>query len=343
MTLTEGASEGFALARRVLDAALDCVVVIDAAGAIVDVNAATERTFKLTREQAIGVEMAELIVPPELRRAHRAGLRRYLRGGEPRVLDTRIEILGLRGDGSRFPVELTITRVDIDGEILFVGYLRDITDRLAAERELRETRTRILEAGYLARRRIERDLHDGAQQHLVGLALTLRLALDRVVSDPAGTAALLEEATVDLEAASAELRELARGIHPVVLTEGGLAPALRALASRAPIPVEVDVEGLPDARLPEPVEATAYFVIAEALTNVYRYADAASAGVRLVHSGDVLVIEVSDDGRGGADPAAGSGILGLAARVAAHDGNLTIESPSGEGTILRAEVPCASS
>jgi signal transduction histidine kinase len=190
-----------------------------------------------------------------------------------------------------------------------------------------------------ARRRIERDLHDGAQQLLVGLALTLRLARAKLDEQPELTAALLDEALTDLATAMAELRELARGIHPAVLTEGGLEPALTGLAGRIPVPVTI--EGVPPERLPAPVEATAYFVVAEALTNVARYAAASRAFVTLAHDGAVLALTVRDDGRGGADPAAGSGLRGIADRVAALDGRISLDSPPGGGTTLEVELPCA--
>jgi signal transduction histidine kinase len=203
--------------------------------------------------------------------------------------------------------------------------------------ELRESRTRIVRAGDEERRRLERDLHDGAQQRLVALALMLRLARGRADGE---VAELLEEASAELDAATTELRELARGIHPAVLTERGLAPALGALAGRAPLPVEL--EGVPDERLPAGVESAAYFVVAEALTNVTRYARASHAAVDVRRMNGSVTVEVRDDGVGGADPAAGSGLRGLADRVSALDGRLDVESPPGGGTTVRAVLPCAS-
>ena len=338
----------FALTRAVLHAALDCVVTIDDEGIVVDWNPAAAATFGYSSEQAIGREMAELIVPPNLQEHHRTGLRRYLATGDARVLGRRIEIPAIRADGAERLVELTITRAAIPGRGLFVGYLRDITDQRAAERELIESRSRIVEAADESRRRLERDLHDGAQQQLVGLALTLRLARDRVESDPAAALELLAEAASDLEAATAELRALARGIHPAVLTEGGLRPALRSLVSRVPFEVVVETDDLPEGRLPAAVEATAYFTVSEGLTNVARYAgDGATATVTLActeRSGERrLIVQVSDDGVGGADPSTGSGLRGLMDRAGAHGGTLHVTSPSGAGTILLADLPCASS
>ena len=215
-------------------------------------------------------------------------------------------------------------------------------ERLEAElhaniEELRESRARIVEAADAERRRLERDLHDGAQQRLVALALTLRMARAKASGE---AAEMLDGAAAELAQATGELRELARGIHPAVLTDRGLAPAVEALAARASVPVEV--EGVPTERLPAGVEAAAYFLVAEALTNVSRYARAGHAQVRMVRENGTLTVEVRDDGVGGADPAAGSGLRGLADRVAALDGRLEVLSPQGAGTVVRAEVPCGS-
>ena len=326
--------------RALLQAALDCVVTMDHRGRVVEWNPAAERTFGWTAGEAAGREMGELIVPPALRERHRAGLARYLAGGDPVVLDQRIEITAVRRDGYEFPCELTITRIVQPGDPLFVGYLRDITERHDAEAELRASRARIVTAADDARRRLERDLHDGAQQHLVGLALTLRLARRKLGDDAEFAAELLDEAIEDLATATGELRELARGLHPAVLTEGGLEPALVSLAKRATVPVTI--EHTPAERLAPTVEITAYFVVAEALTNVARYAEASRAFVSVRRAGDVVAVEVRDDGRGGARMDGGSGLRGLLDRVSALGGALLIDSPEGAGTLLRAELPCAS-
>ncbi|MDA0160239.1 sensor domain-containing protein [Solirubrobacter ginsenosidimutans] len=204
-------------------------------------------------------------------------------------------------------------------------------DLQARVEELRLSRLRIIEAGDAARRRIERDLHDGAQQQLVSLALDLRMLKARL-KDPQ-----IDELTARLAAALAELRELARGIHPAILTDRGLAPAIQSLADRGAVAIDTDVEV--EERLPAPIEAAAYFLVAEALTNVARYAEATSARVEVRRSGEALVVEVSDDGVGGVDPSAGSGIRGLQDRVAAVGGTLEIDSPVGHGTRLRATLP----
>jgi len=326
--------------RALLEAALDCVVTMDHRGCVVDFNPAAERTFGYPASAVVGREMAEVIVPPSLRTRHRRGLARYLETEEPTLLDRRLEITGMRADGTEFPVELTITRIDVPGPPTFAGYLRDITDRKAAEAELRASRARIVEAGDSARRRLERDLHDGAQQRLVELALDLRMARVRLDEDPANARVLLDAALDDLAHASDELRELARGIHPAALTEGGLWPALDALVTRSSTPARL--LAVPKDRFSARVEATAYFTVAEALTNAARYSGARRVEVEAVRDEDCVRIEVRDDGHGGADPAAGSGLRGLADRVAALDGKLEVISPPGAGTTLRAELPCAS-
>jgi len=206
--------------------------------------------------------------------------------------------------------------------------------------EVRASRKRLLEVVTRERRRIERDLHDGAQQRLVALALTLGIAEHQVASDPEQAQALIREARDEARLALEELRELARGIHPAILTDRGLGPALEALASRAPLPVEL--ADVPAERLPPPVEGAAYFVVAEALANVAKYAAASHAEVIVQRVNGHAVVEVRDDGVGGADPEAGTGLRGLEDRLSALDGRLAVFSPSGRGTTIRAEIPCTS-
>jgi signal transduction histidine kinase len=203
--------------------------------------------------------------------------------------------------------------------------------------ELRASRARIVEAGTHERRRLERNLHDGAQQRLVALSLTLRLAQAKLRKDPDGADDLLTGAHEELTLALGELRELARGIHPAVLSDRGLSAALEALAGRAPIAVEL--AEVPAEPLPEAIEAAAYFVIAEALTNVVKYAHATQATVSVSRFNGRAVVEVRDDGIGGADPGRGSGLRGLVDRVSALDGSMELDSPAGAGTRLRAEIP----
>jgi PAS domain S-box-containing protein len=212
----------------------------------------------------------------------------------------------------------------------------DITERKKQEEELRASRARLVAAGDEARRRLERNLHDGAQQRLVSLSISLRLAEGKAESDPAETRKLLEQASTELAQALAELRELARGIHPAVLSDRGLGAALEALVSRAPVPVELTT---PAERLPEPIEAAAYYVVAEAVTNAVKHAEATAIDVRVTVPNGRVVVEIADDGVGGADPSGGSGLSGLADRVAVLDGILRVESGPDRGTRIVAEIP----
>jgi signal transduction histidine kinase len=227
-------------------------------------------------------------------------------------------------------------RFAASGENEFLMIVREITERKRQQRELEASRARIVAATDDARRRLERDLHDGAQQRLVSLSLTLRLAQTRLHKDPDEAERLLEASREELAQALEELRELARGIHPAVLTDRGLEAALETLAARAPLPVEIDGRA---GALPPPVAAAAYYVVSEALANVTKYARASSVRVTVGRANGNAVVEVADDGVGGADPTRGSGLSGLADRVASLSGNLAIESPPGAGTRVRAEIP----
>ena len=205
-----------------------------------------------------------------------------------------------------------------------------------AREDLSASRARLVKAGDEQRRKLERNLHDGAQQRLVSLALTIRLARRQLESKPDAVAASLEGAAKELDLALEELRELARGLHPAALTEQGLGPALAGVAKRLAIDVDVNA---PSDRLPENIEATAYYIVSEALTNVAKHAQATQAKVDMTVAEDVLKFEITDDGRGGADPSAGSGILGLRDRAEAVGGTLFVISPPGKGTVVTAQIP----
>jgi signal transduction histidine kinase len=207
-----------------------------------------------------------------------------------------------------------------------------------AHEQLAASRARIVEAGDAERRRLERNLHDGAQQRLVAVALDLRVAGATLEKDLPAARKLLSSAQEQLSQGLDELRELARGIHPAVLTDRGLGPAIESLAMRAPVPVEIDE--LPDERLAGPVEVAAYYVVAEAITNVAKYAQATHASVSVRRSNGHATVIVADDGIGGADPTLGSGLRGLADRLEALDGRLDVESPVAGGTRVSAEIPC---
>ncbi|HST65038.1 MAG TPA: sensor domain-containing protein [Mycobacteriales bacterium] len=216
-------------------------------------------------------------------------------------------------------------------------------DRLAARvGELERSRAAVVVSAEQERRRIERDLHDGAQQRLVALAMQLGRARARFGTDPDGARALLDEAHNEAKLALAELRDLARGLHPAVLTDRGLDAALSGLAARSPIPVVVEVDPAAGAKAVPVVDAIAYFVVAEALTNVAKHAKANRAAVVVRRLDGLLRVVVTDDGVGGADPALGTGLRGLADRVSGVDGRLHVDSPSGGPTVLTVELPCVS-
>jgi signal transduction histidine kinase len=209
--------------------------------------------------------------------------------------------------------------------------------------ELASSRARIVATADETRRRIERDLHDGAQQRLVSLALELRAAQAAVPEEAGELEAELSRVADGLASVLDDLREIARGIHPAILAEGGLGPALNALARRSAVPVEVDLRTAPHARLPQQVEVAAYYVVAEALTNAAKHAGASTVVVRAEADDSVLRLSIRDDGNGGADPTAGSGLIGLRDRVEAIAGTLVIESTVGSGTTLLVELPLRAS
>jgi signal transduction histidine kinase len=278
-------------------------------------------------------------------------VRTATRADRPFALEYRI----VRADGTvAWVLERGQRVVEPDDQAWLHGVIFDITERKRAEgvlrrreaeqariAELKAARARIIAAEDATRRKIERDLHDGAQQRLVTLALMLRMIKKTLAADPDAASGLLDEAIVTLADATAELRELARGIHPAVLTEKGLPAAVAVLAGRAPLPV--DVHCSLSERLPGPIEAAAYYVVAESLTNVARYAKATRATIRLARQSGCALVEVEDDGIGGANPEAGSGIRGLIDRIDALDGSLDVHSEPGIGTRIQVTIPLASS
>jgi signal transduction histidine kinase len=205
--------------------------------------------------------------------------------------------------------------------------------------ELQASRARGVDAAEAERRRIERDLHDGAQQQLLAVALDIGRARGKLDADPEGARRLIEQAHTGARAAIAELRQLARGIYPAILTDRGLDAALSSLAARSPVPVHLDVRL--EERPPAAVESIAYFVVAEALTNVAKYARASRVAVEVAREDGEVVVEVRDDGAGGAEVRPGGGLSGLADRAATIDGRLTVSSPEGGPTVVRAVLPCS--
>jgi len=323
--------------RAILDTALDAVISIDQYSRVTYVNSAFERTFGYRAEQVTGRDLAETIVPPSLREAHRRGLTRYLETGQASILNRRIEMPAMRADGTEFPAEVAVTRTGLPGQPAFTAYVRDITDRQRAEQELVASRARLVAASDAARQRVTRDLHDGAQQRLVATLISLQMAEQRWESAPKRARELVGRALDDARRGLEDLRALAAGLHPAILTQHGLASAFRALADRLPIPVQIDV---PDVRLPAPIEAGLYFFCSEALTNIVKHAHATCAWIRLEVAADRYVAEVRDDGIGGARPRPEtSGLIGLSDRIGALGGTVDIISPLSRGTVLRAAVP----
>ena len=333
--------------QAVIEASPVAILEVDLDTRVVRWNPAAEQIYGWRADEVLGQP------PPFVPESHREEFEHLLgeiRGGRAY---TGIETVRRRRDGSLVDVEISAAPVrDARGAVTsHIVVFSDISRRKLQERELRElngelarrlgdladSRRRIVTAADTERQLLERNLHDGAQQRLVTLSLTLRLSRSRLASDPEAAAALLEEAAGELAEALEELRELARGIHPAILTERGLEVALDALAARAPLPVELTVP--PGERLPEPVEAAVYYLVAESLTNVVKYAGAGAATVTVGRHAGQVTVEVADDGVGGADPAAGSGLRGLIDRVEALRGALEVESARGAGTRIRATLP----
>jgi PAS domain S-box-containing protein len=311
------------------------LAVVDADGRITEegVNRAFGLRTGYGDTEARGRGLTGLVVVPEDREAFAQALADVAAGGPSIQHESR----WVTRSGEQLLVEWTAIPLESARENQFLIAATDVTDRKRQEAELRRSRARLVEAGDLERRRLERNLHDGAQQRLVSLSLSLRLAQSKLRTDPLAAGPILEGASTELAHALEELRELARGIHPAVLSDRGLGPALESLADRAPLPVEL--VAVPEERLPGPVEAAAFYVVSEALTNVAKYAKASLVRVRIEQLNGYALVEVADDGVGGADPSGGTGLRGLADRVAALDGHLEVESPEGEGTRIRAAIP----
>jgi PAS domain S-box-containing protein len=319
--------------NAVIGAAPVAVLEVDLETRVRRWNDAAERIYGWTAEEVLGRPVP--FVPAE-QQAEFEWLLGRVRAGNAY---TGFETVRRRKDGSLVDVEIAAAPVrDESGEIVsHMVVFTDISERKQAERELRASRARAVEAGDAERRRIERNLHDGAQQRLVSLSLELGLLEQRFEGDPEAQRAI-DGARRELGESLQELRDLARGIHPAVVTAYGLAVAVESLAAQSSVPVVLDVEM--SERAPEAVEVAAYYLVSESLTNVAKYAGAARATVILRHLDDQLTVEIVDDGVGGADAAAGSGLRGLAERVEALGGELRVQSPSGGGTRVRASFPC---
>jgi PAS domain S-box-containing protein len=309
--------------------------LVDADGVMTErgANIAFERTLEYEPEEIGGQIFWETFIEPSEAGEVRDVIRSIAAGAPPAEHDNTWVTKTRRARSMAW----TCTPLPkLDERTLFLITALDITERKRADDELRASRARLVRAEETARRELERNLHDGAQQRLVALSVALRLIESRLGTDPETGRQLLAGAQTELAQALEDLRELARGIHPAVLTDRGLRPAIETLAARAPFPVELDA---PSERLSADVEAATYYVVAESLTNVAKYARATSAQVTVSQLDGALVVTVTDDGIGGADPDKGSGLRGLADRVAVLEGTLEVDSPPRGGTTIRAELP----
>ena len=324
-----------AFLNAVANNAPSLLCLVDADGVMTEggANIAFERTLEYEPEEIGGQVFWETFIEPSEADEVRDVIGRIAAGEPPAEHDNT----WVTKTGRSRSMAWTCTPLPkLDERTLFLITALDITERKLADEDLRASRARLVRAEETARRELERNLHDGAQQRLVALSVALRLVESRMSSNPEAALELLSGAQAELAQALEELRELARGIHPAVLTDRGLRPALETLVARAPLPVEL---AAPEERLSADVEAAAYYVVAESLTNVAKYSHASSAKIEVRQERDMLVVLVSDDGVGGADSRRGSGLSGLADRVAVLDGTLAVESPRGEGTSVRAEIP----
>jgi signal transduction histidine kinase len=311
--------------RALLQAMPDLMFRVSRAGRYISYSAPSQRD--LIVPDVVGLTLWDRL-PKELADRVLAAGRAVLDHGELGVIEYALEFEGqTRHYECRFAAS---------GQDEFLMIVREITERKRQQEELEASRARIVAAGDEARRKLERNLHDGAQQRLVSLSLSLRLVQGQLRRDPAAAEQQLERSREELAEALEELRELARGIHPAVLTDRGLEAALEALAARSPLPVEIDG---PRCELPPSVEAAAYYVVSEALANVTKYAQASLVKVSVDRRDGFAMVEVVDDGVGGADPSRGSGLRGLSDRLASLSGKLAVDSPPGAGTRVRAEIP----
>jgi PAS domain S-box-containing protein len=320
----------------VVDSIPSLLCLVTPGGYIVRFNSSLERmSGRLDDDLVRGHPFWDVFIAPQEREAVRTVVEQVAEEGGSGEFENE----WITASGERRRVAWSTTPLlDDKGQPRLLICGMDITERKQHEDEIRRSRARIVEASDTERRRLERNLHDGAQQRLVALSLVLKLAQANVEENPEEAERLLVQASEELAQALEELRELARGIHPAVLSDRGLSAAVEALAARSPFPVDLT---LVNERLPEQVEAAAYYVVSEALANVAKYADASAIAVSIDRVNGRAVVQIADDGVGGADPSRGSGLRGLVDRVEALDGHLVVESAPGRGTRIRAEIPCA--
>ena len=313
--------------RALVEALPDLLLRLSADGTYLELGGDLSRLAN-PPELVVGANARELL-PPDIAELLMDGVTTALSSGELATVNYRLRTH--LGDLRDFELRIAPAA---SGEVLAI--VRDVTELHAAIRDVSESRARIVAAGDAERRRIERNLHDGAQQRLVSVSLLLHLIRRQLEGKPEAVPELLESAQSELALALEEIRELVRGLHPRVLTDHGLARAVRTLAERSVLPLEITA--LPEDRLDSAVEAAAYYVVAESLANVAKHANAGLVTVGIERREGCTLVEVADDGIGGADTN-GSGLQGLADRVAALGGSFAVSSPLGAGTLVRAELP----
>ena len=314
----------------IYDLSLDLLCILGVDGYLKRVNPAFERTLGYQEAELLSRPLLEFIHPGD-RQAMEATLARLQAGRGSERFESRY----VRPDGEIRWLEWSARPMVERG--LFYAAARDVTDARVLLQELAASRRRIVATADETRRRVERDLHDGAQHRLVQTILMLKRARHAVDAGSEDVAELIEEAVVSTESANDELRELARGIHPVALTTGGLSPALKGLARRSSIPVVLDLQT--QDRLPERIEVTVYYIVSEALTNAAKHSKASAVHVAFAVTDGDARLSISDDGVGGADPADGTGLIGLKDRVEAAGGTLKVQSAPGQGTHLDIVLP----
>ena len=313
--------------RALVEALPDLLLRLSADGTYLELGGDLSRLAN-PPELVVGANARELL-PPDIAELLMDGVTTALSSGELATVNYRLRTH--LGDLRDFELRIAPAA---SGEVLAI--VRDVTELHAAIRDVSESRARIVAAGDAERRRIERNLHDGAQQRLVSVSLLLHLIRRQLEGKPEAVPELLESAQSELALALEEIRELVRGLHPRVLTDHGLGRAVRTLAERSVLPLEITA--LPEDRLDSAVEAAAYYVVAESLANVAKHANAGLVTVGIERREGCTLVEVADDGIGGADTN-GSGLQGLADRVAALGGSFAVSSPLGAGTLVRAELP----
>ena len=327
--------------RELFEAAPDGILVVDASGRIRDANPAAERLFRLASDEMIGSPV-ERLVPERAREAHRAEREGYVEDPHPRPMGIGMELRGRRGDGTEFPVEISLSPVEVEGETCVIATVRDVTDR----RRLREFGVGALRAAEAERRRIARELHDDAAQRLSSLLIRLRLA--RRADDPDRREALLDELREQLLESAEMVRQIARGLRPPELEDVGLAAAIRSHVrnqfEHADLEVELELEDVGDA-LDSEERLAVYRIVQEALSNVLRHAGADRVGIDLRRDAGRLVLEVEDDGRGfdpewmrnGGSP--GLGLVGMEERAHLIGAELEVRSEPARGTTVRIAIP----